>query len=412
MEHHHGGLECTPGNLHTSQSYRADLHTLVPGWIYPRLAENAPDLRGLLRQLNGVVSGSDRGDISTLGNEPVCPGIIPHLHTDGQMGTKTLGQPPDHLHFLDRFAVHVRPICGLGLGRLTYKFYDPLLSEFGIIAIMTSPTQPSKYFRRHIALPSDHGSWVFLLSPMLIGFFASGRWTSASGYLILGSLAAFFLRQPTSMAVKAYAGRRSRQDLPAARLWMMVYGLIELFALSNLFRLGYDYLVFLAIPGLLVFAWYLWLISKRSERGQIGVDVIASGSLALAAPAALWVGLGEADPLGWWLWGLTWLQSGASIVYAFLRLEQRNLKEMPDTKMKFKLARRALLYSSFNFVAVLILSLTKMYPAFLWIPYALQWLEVLWGTFKPAVGYKPTQIGFRQLGVSTLFTVLFIVIWG
>lgn len=323
-----------------------------------------------------------------------------------------MGQPSGHLHFLDRFAIHVRPICDLGLGRLTSKFYPTPFLDFGMIAAMTTDTQPSKYFRRHIALPSDHGSWVFLFSPMLIGFFASGKWTSASGYLILGSLAAFFLRQPTSMAVKAYAGRRSRQDLPAARLWMVVYGLIGMFALVNLFRLGYNYVVFLAVPGLLVFAWYLWLIGRRSERHQIGVAVIASGSLALAAPAALWVGLGQPDPLGWWLWGLTWLQSAASIVYAFLRLEQRILKEMPDTATKFKLARRALLYTSFNFAAVLILTLSKTLPAFLWIPYALQWLEVMWGTFKPAVGYKPTRIGFRQLGVSTLFTILFIIVWG
>ena len=119
-----------------------------------------------------------------------------------------------------------------------------------------------------------------------------------------------------------------------------------------------------------------------------------------------------AVPKGWWLWGLTWFQSAASIVYAFLRLEQRILKEMPDTAMKFRMARRALLYSGFNLVAVLILSLSNTLPPFLWIPYALQWLEVLWGTFKPAVGYKPTRIGFRQLGVSTLFTMLFIIVWG
>jgi hypothetical protein len=30
-------------------------------------------------------------------------------------------------------------------------------------------------FVRHIALPQDHGSWVFLLSPLLIGLFA-GIW--------------------------------------------------------------------------------------------------------------------------------------------------------------------------------------------------------------------------------------------
>jgi hypothetical protein len=33
------------------------------------------------------------------------------------------------------------------------------------------------------------------------------------------------------------------------------------------------------------------------------------------------------------------------------------------------------------------------------------------GTLRPAVGYKPTAIGIRQLVVSTLFTILFIITW-
>lgn len=35
-------------------------------------------------------------------------------------------------------------------------------------------------FRRHIALPQDHGSWVFILSPLLIGLFAAGKVTLAA----------------------------------------------------------------------------------------------------------------------------------------------------------------------------------------------------------------------------------------
>jgi hypothetical protein len=45
-------------------------------------------------------------------------------------------------------------------------------------------------------------------------------------------------------------------------------------------------------------------------------------------------------------------------------------------------------------------------------PYALQWLETIWGSLvKPAVGYKPSIIGFRQLAISSMFTVLFIITW-
>ena len=269
----------------------------------------------------------------------------------------------------------------------------------------------STIFKRYVALPSDHGSWVFLLSPLLIGLFAGGNWSSASVYLIVAAFAAFLIRQPTSMAVKAYSGRRSKRDLPAAWFWISVYGLIALLALAGLISHGYAYLLILALPGVPVFAWHLYLVSKRVERRQLGVELVGSGVLALAAPAGYWVGVGSPEPTGWLLLALTWLQSAASIVYAYLRLEQREWKETPQIAMRIKSGWRALLYTSFNLLLVIGLSLANITPTLLFIPYALQWVETIWGTLRPAVGYKPTAIGIRQLVVSTLFTILFIITW-
>jgi hypothetical protein len=269
----------------------------------------------------------------------------------------------------------------------------------------------STILKRHVALPSDHGSWVFLFSPLLIGLFAGGNWSLASLYLIIASLAAFLIRQPTSMVVKVYSGRRSKRDLPAAWFWMGVYGLIALLALVGLISQGYAYLLVLAVPGVPVFAWHLYLVSRRAERRQLGVEIVGSGVLALAAPAGYWVGVGSAEPTGWLLLLLTWLQSAASIVYAYLRLEQREWQAIPPTSMRIKPAQRALLYTSFNLLLALGLSLANITPTLLFIPYALQWVETIWGTLRPAVGYKPTTIGIRQLVVSTLFTILFIITW-
>lgn len=268
-----------------------------------------------------------------------------------------------------------------------------------------------RYLKRHIALPTDHGSWVFILSPLLIGLFAGGRWTTASGYLVIGAMAAFLIRQPVTTAIKVYSGRRSPNDLPSAWFWIGVYSLVALLALAGLIAQGYAYLLILALQGIPVFIWHLILVSRRAERRQVGIEVVGSGVLALAAPAAYWVGVAKPEPLGWWLFILTWFQSAASIVYAYLRLEQRNLKEMPSRSLQLKMAGRALLYTTFNFVAVLILSIVQILPRFLFLPYAVQWLETLWGAFHPAIGAKPTHIGVRQLIVSTLFTILFILTW-
>lgn len=271
--------------------------------------------------------------------------------------------------------------------------------------------QTQNIVRRHIALPSDHGAWVFLFSPLLIGIFAGGTWTVATTYLFVGVLAAFLLRQPLSMVVKIFSGRRSRRDLPAAWFWSIGYSLITLLALTGLLLHGYQYLFILALPGILVFTWHLYLVSLRAERRQLGVELIGSGVLALTAPAAFWVGTGWPDPLGWWLFALVWLQSAASIVHAYMRLGQRSLPEIPNIPTRLQIGRRALIYTSFNLVIVTAFSLTTHLPAFLPAAYLVQWVETVWGTLRPAVGFKPTAIGLRQLLVSSLFTIIFILTW-
>ncbi|MDD2695706.1 MAG: YwiC-like family protein [Anaerolineales bacterium] len=267
-------------------------------------------------------------------------------------------------------------------------------------------------FKKHVALPSEHGAWVFLLSPLAIGLFAGRNWSLASLALVVGALAAFLVRQPVSIAVKVYSGRRPRRDLPAALFWGGVYSAAGLAALAALLNMGYAYLLYLAIPGLPVFIWHLVLISRRAERRQIGVEVVASGVLALAATGAYWVGKGAAHPTGWWLFGLAWLQSAASIVYAYVRLEQRTLTALPTLAERLRLGWRALAYSGFNFVAVAGLSLLGVLPELLFLPYALQFAECIYGVaFRPAIGHKPTRIGVRQLILSSLFTLLFILTW-
>jgi hypothetical protein len=269
----------------------------------------------------------------------------------------------------------------------------------------------SRYFRAHIAIPQDHGSWVFLFSPLLIGIFAAEQFTAASLLLVVATLAAFLMRQPVSIAVKVWAKRRPASDLPAALLWSGLYGTLALVMLAGLVAEGHGILLWLAAPAVPVFGWHLWLISRRDERKQAGVEMLATGVLALAAPAALWVGNNTYDPLGWALWALTWLQSAASIVHAYLKLAQRDLDSVPAQAQKLKMAGRALAYTTFNLTLAVFLAVGKFLPWGIFLPYLLQWAETVYATLNPALGAKPVQIGVRQLIISTLFTVLFIITW-
>lgn len=266
-------------------------------------------------------------------------------------------------------------------------------------------------FKRHIVLPQDHGSWVFILSPLLVGLSAAQAFNPASLALVVAVMAAFLIRQPLTVAIKAYSGRRSQADLPAARFWMTVYGLAALLSVAELVHLGYAFILWLGIPAVPIFGWHLWLISRREERRQAGVEILATGVLALAAPAALWSGRGSYDPAGWVLWALMWLQSAASIVHAYLRLHQKDLKAMPDRLAMWQMGARAAAYTTFNVLAALGLSTARIAPPLIVLPFLLQWGETLWGITHPAIGAKPTAIGVRQLIVSILFTVLFIATW-
>ncbi len=233
-------------------------------------------------------------------------------------------------------------------------------------------------FRRQIAIPQDYGSWVFILSPLLVGIFAGRNLRADTAVLAIAALAAFFLRQPLTALVKAWSGRRPRTDLPAAFFWSAVYGVIGLLAVAVLISLGDGYVTVLAVPGLPVFAWHLWLVARREERKQVGVELVATGVLSLAAPGAYWVGIHHYEPFGWWLWLLTWLQSAASILYAYLRLEQRLLPAVPPLRVKASMAAGVLAFTSFNFLFSLAFGLVGLLPPLIFIPYLLQWLELLW----------------------------------
>jgi len=270
-------------------------------------------------------------------------------------------------------------------------------------------------FKKQIALPQDHGSWVFIFSPLLIGFFASGRFQLPGLYLLIAAMSAFLIRQPMTVIVKALSGRRSAADLSPARFWVLVYGFIAAAALIGLTLSGYSYILYLAVPGAPVFAWHLWLVSKREERKQAGIEIVATGVLALAASAAYWVGIGSYSSEGWWLWLFNWLQSAASIMYAYLRLRQRDISpEQAAAKSRsdwWRLGQRAVLYTSFNLVLSLCLGYFKLIPAFVFIPFFVQWAEALWGATHPAVGWKPVRIGIRQTLISAAWTFLFIAVW-
>jgi len=141
------------------------------------------------------------------------------------------------------------------------------------------------------------------------------------------------------------------------------------------------------------------------------VEMVASGVLALGAPGAFWIGLGQYHPVGWLLWGLCWLQVAGTILHAYLRLEQRALKKVSDRSQLWKMGQTDLAFNLAVFVLALGLAVGRVIPTWTALAFAIQPLEVLWSVIHPAVGVKPAVIGMRQLAVSIIFTLAFILLW-
>ena len=141
------------------------------------------------------------------------------------------------------------------------------------------------------------------------------------------------------------------------------------------------------------------------------VEILATGVLALGAPAGLWAGIGTPEPIGWLLWLLLWAQAIASILHVYLRLNQRRLDNRPKRIDQISKARPALAVGAVNVLVVAALGQVGITATWLFLAYLLQFTEIVWATRTPTPTARPTAIGLRQMAVTTLFTIVFVLIW-
>jgi len=262
------------------------------------------------------------------------------------------------------------------------------------------------YLRKHTILPSEHGAWIWWIGPLLIGAAAAGSWSTDVLVLAAAAFAAFLLRQPATILVKVASRRRPARQLGPALVWGVVDLILLASAAAVLVARGHAQILVLAVPGALVFAWHSWLVFRREERGQMGIEIVGAGVLALTAPAAYWVCGGASPVLPWLLWLLSWLQSAASIVLVTFRLAYRKLPAMPRLGQRTRDGRRTLLYHGFNGLLAVALALAGDIPNLMAGAFLLMLVDAIAAVARPPLGRPPTKIGVRQLIASALFVLL------
>jgi hypothetical protein len=262
--------------------------------------------------------------------------------------------------------------------------------------------------RWRLAVPQDHGAWVLLLTPLVVGLVAAPRVTPAVGAVVLGAVAGFLVRQPAAVLVKAWAGRRGRDDVGPAAAWMAVDAALGLVAVVLLVADGAADVLWLALPALPVFGWQLRLVARREERRQELLEVLAAVALGAVAPALLRAASGTWSVAGWVIWALVAMQSGASITHAYLRLAQREAARRRSPPPSPAVAVR---WTSANVALAAGCATAGVAPAAVVLPFVVQWAEMLRWAVGTASDASPSAIGRRQFVVSTVVTVLLAACW-
>ncbi len=259
-------------------------------------------------------------------------------------------------------------------------------------------------FKQYI-MPAEHGGWFLWIGPFLLGALAASEFRLDLLLLLLLIVVGYLLRQPLIILVKALTGRRARADGPVALRVLAAIGAVAGLLFLALLLRGHSYLIWLALPAAPVLALQLWLVSRRRER-QMGIELVGSGVLALAAPAAYWVSRGSMDATGWWLWVLSWFYNASAILYVYLRLKQRRLSEMPGPDERLRQGAVSLVYAGFNLGLSIVLALLGRLPPLAMAAYLFALLHYVYGTWQPAVRARPVKIGIEQSSATLLFYLL------
>jgi hypothetical protein len=259
-----------------------------------------------------------------------------------------------------------------------------------------------RLFRKRLILPTEHGSWSWLLVPFFVGAaisagigMAGDFATLASVLTLVGGLAAFLVRQPASAWLRIRRGRASRADEPLAAGWTLGLALVAGFCLAGLLALGRAALLWLVIPFALVLA--LYLVAARGGRAAmraLWTELIGAVGLALMAPAAVIAVTGVLGGLAWALWGLMGLQNALGVLYVRLRLA--------DTRGRSANRSMVLVGHAIGLGLVVIAALASRVPPLSLIPFAVVLLRAAWVVREPRPVAVVRRFGFTEVGVEAL----------
>ena len=253
----------------------------------------------------------------------------------------------------------------------------------------------SLVYRKHIVMPTEHGSWAWLLVPFFVGTAVAGRFNLPVLLALLGGLAVFFLRQPATVWLRVRRKKARASDGPIALAWIGLFITIGLLCFAGLLLLERGMLAWLLGPFVLIFG--LYMVAARYGRSglrSLWMELAGAAALSMMAPAAAIAATGQIENWIWLLWGLMAAQNVLGALYVRLRVydtHNRAIKRWP-----IGVAHLA------GFLLVLGLGLGNMIPVLTAVPFTGFFFRSLWAVAAPRPVANIKQFGFTELGVEII----------
>ena len=258
------------------------------------------------------------------------------------------------------------------------------------------------YFRRSLVVPTEHGAWSWLLTPLLVGVVVGRASLPPAAHalpavllLLVGSLSAYMIRQPATAFLRIRQGRGRRADQSTALGWAVGFSVLALVCFLGLAALDRSSLAGLAFPFSAVLAAYL--LAARGGRAtlrSLWMELAGAAGLALTAPAAFVAVSGRLVQPAFTLWALMALQNMLGVLYVRQRLA--------DSKGLTGNRRLTLWGHVAGFAAVLVAAALGWLPMLAAAPFAGFLARAVWAVQRPRPIPNIKRFGFSEVGVELL----------
>ncbi|MCP4421707.1 MAG: YwiC-like family protein [Chloroflexi bacterium] len=264
----------------------------------------------------------------------------------------------------------------------------------------TKAKRPSR-FRKQLILPTEHGSWSWLLVPFFVGTAVVQSFSLPVWLVLIGGLAFFLLRQPATVWLRVRHGRGRQSDGPLALRVLLSLAVVMLLCGAGLLLLNRQVMLWLLLPFAALMVSYLLAARSKQTTRNLKMELVGAAGLALMAPAAMLAAMGQIDLTIWLLWGLLAAQNVLGVFYVRQRIADTH-------KRPFN--KRPLLWS--HIVGAIAMGGTAVAGLIPWlavVPFVGFLLRAIWTIQQPRPIPHIKKFGFLEIGVE-LLSGLFIAV--